>query len=272
MRHMHILRQVIQSVAIVAVAVVGIGLTMLLTGGSRLLSVQSGSMSPAIKKGDLISVKPTPTRDLRVGDVITYSSPVGSNQTITHRIVSISGDMQGRITTKGDANEVADQAVVPAQIVGRVERVVPFVGHLVDLVRHPIGLLLIIYVPALLLITTEMRELIAYYRRMRPYSIRSVKQARRVVSLPVAVLATALILGAAAPAAAALQTHGRLKSNTLRFADVNSSLPSEVQSPQSPQPTPVKEKQECKEGCQRDRSNPHHQYPERERPRQRSWR
>src|SRR5690606_17922742 len=115
-----------------AVAVLGIMLSSFLASGARLLSVQSGSMEPVINKGDLVSVKHVPTRELRVGDVITYTNPQVSNVTVTHRIVALVGDMSGRVVTQGDANEVADQSVLPSQIVGRVERVVPYMGFVVD--------------------------------------------------------------------------------------------------------------------------------------------
>src|SRR5687768_12979668 len=105
MKRLQAIRQIAQVGVIVAVAALGIGLSTLLASGSKLLSVQSGSMDPALKKGDLVSVVRTPTRDLRVGDVITFTSRENSKQTITHRIVSVTGDMQGRITTKGDAND-----------------------------------------------------------------------------------------------------------------------------------------------------------------------
>lgn len=157
---------------VIFVASVGVMLCLLLMGGSKLLSVQSGSMEPAISKGDLISVKRTPTRDLRVGDVITYTSPDGSGQTITHRIVSKTNDMTGRIVTQGDANVSADQSVAPAQIVGKVEHHVPYAGFMVDLIKRPIGLIMIIYVPTLLVIIGEIRRLSEQFKRTQPYTNR----------------------------------------------------------------------------------------------------
>lgn len=157
------IRQIVFVGFVLAGAGLGIMLSAHLASGSRLLSVQSGSMVPAIKKGDLVAVQRTPTRDLRVGDVITYTSPDDPGVTYTHRIVALTGDMAGRVVTKGDANEVADPAVYPAQIIGRVERVVPYAGFVVDAVRHPLGLLAIIYLPALLVIIAEIRSLTQYF-------------------------------------------------------------------------------------------------------------
>ncbi len=154
---------------ITLVAILGIALCVLLIGGSQLLSVQSGSMEPAISEGDLISVKSTPTRDLRVGDVITYTASDGSGQMITHRIVAKTNDMAGRIVTQGDANETADQSIVPSQIVGRVERSVPYAGFLVDFIKQPLGLVLLIYIPNLVIIYNEFKNLSSQFKRSRLY-------------------------------------------------------------------------------------------------------
>lgn len=154
---------------ILIITSIGIGLSVLLAGGSKLLSVQSGSMVPALHKGDLVVVRKTPARELRVGDVVTYTSREDNAQTITHRIASMAGDMQGRMTTKGDANNTPDKAIVPSQVVGRVEHRLPFVGFIVDFIKHPLGLILIIYLPTLIVVGQEIRRLAKYFKQSQPY-------------------------------------------------------------------------------------------------------
>lgn len=154
---------------VAVVAALGVALCLLIIGGSQLMSVQSGSMNPSIQKGDLVSVKRTPTRDLRVGDVITYTSEIGGGQTITHRIVALTGDMAGRIVTQGDANNAPDKAIYPAQVVGRVEHHVPYAGYLVDFIKQPVGLALVIYLPTLIIVGQEIRKLAKYYKQTQIY-------------------------------------------------------------------------------------------------------
>lgn len=165
----HATKQIAYVGVVLGIAGLGIALSVLLMSGSKLLSVQSGSMEPTISKGDLVSVARTPTRDLRVGDVVTFSQ---EGQMVTHRIVALTGDMSGRIVTKGDANDRADQAIVPSQLVGRVNRVVPYIGFGVDFIKQPLGLVLVVYVPALILIINEIRRLARYYKKQQPYSAR----------------------------------------------------------------------------------------------------
>ncbi len=133
--------------------------------GSRALSVQSGSMAPVIKKGDLVVVKSVP--HYHVGDIITYTSPSNRNVTVTHRIIALKPN--GTLQTKGDANHSADHVISKGRIVGQVQHMVPRLGYGIDFVRKPLGLLLIIYIPAVLIIAHEFRLLTGHYKKMQPY-------------------------------------------------------------------------------------------------------
>src|SRR4051794_8299108 len=98
--------------------VIGFGIVQL--RGGKLLSVQSGSMMPNIKKGDLVAVTRVPTSQLVVGDVITFINPNNSRQTITHRITEIPKQNNvGKITTKGDANALPDKPILTKTVIGR---------------------------------------------------------------------------------------------------------------------------------------------------------
>ncbi len=73
--------------------------------------IVSGSMTGSYDRGSLVFDDVVPARDLKVGDVITYTPPPGSGPTglVTHRIAAITRDAQGtRYRTKGDANAAAD--------------------------------------------------------------------------------------------------------------------------------------------------------------------
>ncbi len=166
------------------------GLSILLLSGGKMLSVQSGSMAPAIPKGSLVVVNRVPVRDIAAGDVITFTSH-DKLSTITHRVVTILDDdpTGNNFVTKGDANDDADTPIEAVRIVGRVEKSVPYLGYGIDFLKQPLGLLLLIYLPALLIIIHEYRRLTDYYRRIQPYSIRR----KRTTETPV----TALLMSAA---------------------------------------------------------------------------
>lgn len=116
--------------------------------------VYSGSMEPAIGVGDLVVVGPARPESLMVGDIITYRTAQRPDVVVTHRLVEIGLDEQGRMVfhTKGDANNVVDQVVVePRAVLGRVAYAVPKVGYLVEFSRRAEGKLLLIGIPGLLL-------------------------------------------------------------------------------------------------------------------------
>jgi signal peptidase len=78
-------------------------------GMYRTVTVLSGSMRPTFSPGDMIVVSPEPMRSLRVGDVITYSTPTAGHPVETHRVVSIQSTGGDPIVqTKGDANNTVD--------------------------------------------------------------------------------------------------------------------------------------------------------------------
>jgi signal peptidase len=69
----------------------------------------SGSMRPVFQPGDLVVAKKTSTSSLHVGEVVAYYPPNGATTPVMHRIVSLTQTPTGpKITTKGDANSVAD--------------------------------------------------------------------------------------------------------------------------------------------------------------------
>ena len=100
--------------------------------GAVPLTVLTGSMMPTYRPGDIVVVQPTPPEQLRIGDVITFQPVSGNPALTTHRIVNIFsfGGQVETITTRGDANNVDDPPIIPAQINGRVVYSVPLVGHL----------------------------------------------------------------------------------------------------------------------------------------------
>jgi signal peptidase len=123
--------------------------------GYEALVVLSGSMEPAIGVGSVAVVAPAKPQDLAVGDVITYRAAERPDLLVTHRLVDRGVDEQGRLrfSTKGDANDVVDQVTVDqTAVLGRVLFSVPRAGYLLEFARRPIGKVILIVVPALLLV------------------------------------------------------------------------------------------------------------------------
>jgi len=121
-----------------------------LLGNYQSFLIRSGSMEPTIMTGDVILIKTMKTYGEK--DVITFKEQ--NDRIVTHRILK-EIEKSGEITfiTKGDANRSIDNDdVVPTQILGKVVFIVPKLGFLATFVHTPLGLMLTIIIPALLII------------------------------------------------------------------------------------------------------------------------
>ncbi|MFC3965523.1 signal peptidase I [Nocardia jiangsuensis] len=103
----------------------------LVVGGHR-YTILTGSMVPTYPPGTLVVVRPEDPIDLAVGTPITYQLRSGQPEVVTHRIVQVRRNADGRIgfITRGDANPVDDEQIVnPEQIRGAVWYSIPYLGY-----------------------------------------------------------------------------------------------------------------------------------------------
>lgn len=164
-----------ETLHLIIVLIIGIFLINILipfyTGSEKYMIVLSGSMVPLFLPGDIIVTKSIDPNELNVGDVISFQIPNGKpGTTVTHRIIYITeGGVStgGKIRffqTKGDANNIEDHFKVPASnIFGKLIFVIPFVGLLLDALRHSKNLFfIVVMLPACLLIFDEIKNVILY--------------------------------------------------------------------------------------------------------------
>jgi signal peptidase len=141
----------------VGLGVFGVIVAPSLVGG-RSLTVLSGSMDPALKVGDIVIDRQVSPADVRVGDVITFSDPEGTDKLITHRVRQLRiADGTAHVVTKGDNTNAVERWEMPAGgSLGRVEYRVPLLGFLVFWLHGPFARLGLIVLPALLLAGLEL--------------------------------------------------------------------------------------------------------------------
>ena len=119
-----------------AAAVYAAALIIFSLCGIRPFIVLSGSMEPAFSAGSLCFVDTKAKfENAETGDVIAYETAGGSM--VTHRAVSIS---EGKIETKGDANEIEDaKPVYEENVIGTPIFTVPELGFLMNKIQNPPG-------------------------------------------------------------------------------------------------------------------------------------
>lgn len=116
-------------IPILSVVAIYFGLQIILSTGTPLVTVASGSMSPALEAGDLVIIQGIPANSVQVGDIIVFDSPGGTR--IIHRVTRIQTLQNGtiRFKTKGDAKPDEDLYwTLEENVQGQVLHRIPYIG------------------------------------------------------------------------------------------------------------------------------------------------
>lgn len=104
--------------------------------GFGMTVVLSGSMEPELSVADMLVVVKEDTYS--VGEIVVFQT---GRSAVVHRIISIDGDV---IVTQGDANNTPDEPISYSNIKGKVVAVVPYVGYIINLIKTPIGTIILL--------------------------------------------------------------------------------------------------------------------------------
>lgn len=96
----------------------------------------TGSMEPTITGDDLIIV--TEQENYELDDIVVYQS---GSILVVHRIVEIDGDA---VTTRGDANQAADEPVDMSVIKGKVIAIIPVLGNVARALKTPAATIILL--------------------------------------------------------------------------------------------------------------------------------
>ena len=135
--------------------------------GWQLQAVLSGSMSPTYPVGSLLVVGQIDASDVRAGMPIVFEDPLEPGRVVTHRVLGPVPDDASAFHTRGDANAGPDPAAVPARLVrGKVLWSVSGLGAVLDWLRWPNGFVLLVALPGVVLMGTELRRRISIARKV----------------------------------------------------------------------------------------------------------
>ncbi len=130
------------------------------------MAVESDSMKPTFKQGDLIICKEIDDfNSVKENDVITFWTTIdGQRVKNTHRIVEVLND-DGivKYVTKGDNNPVNDTDVISqSAVIGEWTDVkLPFIGRVMDFLRTKTGFFICIVIPMAIFFLFELYKFIA---------------------------------------------------------------------------------------------------------------
>ena len=128
----------------------------------------SESMIPHINVYDAVVTMRVDANDIQVDDIITFLSKEieTAGTPITHRVIGIVYEDETKqkivgFRTKGDHNNTPDFALIaPDEVIGKVFLRIPMIGYLQTIMTKPIGWLLIVVIPCLLIIGSDVLKLI----------------------------------------------------------------------------------------------------------------
>lgn len=119
--------------------------------GLQMYSIQTESMYPILKPGDLIfdtAVKDP--AELEIGDIITYWTVINGERVLnTHKVHNIyDGGGYLIFSTKGEANTVEDPLTVhESEVVGKYKFRVEGLGKVFDYLQDSTGFLVVVVIP-----------------------------------------------------------------------------------------------------------------------------
>lgn len=138
--------------------------------GIRPFSIQTDSMYPTLKPGDLILDRAVEdASQLEVGDIITYWTAINGERVLnTHRITEIyDGGGYLIFATKGDNSSFGDALTVhEAEIVGEYWTRIGGVGKVFDYLQTSNGFLLVVVLPVFLFF---LYHLVQFFRVLFEY-------------------------------------------------------------------------------------------------------
>lgn len=98
--------------------------------------VLSGSMEPTLSVHDLIFVRQAESYE--VGDIVVYQS---GGTLIVHQVIAKDGQT---LTTKGTANNIADDPIEMRHVKGKVVGHIPAVGRVVNALKSPVSVCILL--------------------------------------------------------------------------------------------------------------------------------
>ncbi len=122
--------------------------------------IVGSSMEPTIKLGSVVGLAEISPANVQKGDIIAFTVDQ-MDIPVTHRVLErIEENGVYRFRTQGDNVEDPDPWVVePGNILGKVVFAIPYVGRLTQLIKDPLGFIVIIGFPATAVVLFQVYEL-----------------------------------------------------------------------------------------------------------------
>lgn len=156
--------------------------------GHKMYIVLSDSMSATdFSAGDLVVVKEVDPSDLQVGDIVAFMSQATDSygQTMTHKIRSRTTTPNGEpgFITYGTTTGVDDEEIVTYPYVqGKYVFAIPKLGSFFTFMKTPVGYLVCILLPFLLLILYQGVNCVRIFRRYKREQMQALQEEKDAIA------------------------------------------------------------------------------------------
>lgn len=117
---------------------------------------KTGNYTDGFEAGSLLIIKITQPSSIRIGDIITFSTGNSGKSYLTHRVVEIKTEWEGKqkiyFVTRGDNNNVDDKIISSDRMIGKKVFAIPYAGSIADWIRQNYIILIAVIVAEILLI------------------------------------------------------------------------------------------------------------------------
>lgn len=140
-------------------------------GMDRSYAVQSDSMEPTIREGDMVFAREVGNSEIEVGDVIVYRlEDAQGAPLISHRVVDLRETAQGiEFRAKGDNLENPDGWKSGDLVVGEVSYSLRHGGTVRDIVYSPLGFLSLVLLPSAMIVFDRFMDIRRLRKRVEPF-------------------------------------------------------------------------------------------------------
>ncbi|HEY8364223.1 MAG TPA: signal peptidase I, partial [Haloplasmataceae bacterium] len=149
--------------------------------GYKMFIVLSDSMKPKFQGGDIVITKSIDPKKLKKGDIITFYSSDPNSYIVTHQIVEVTtvNDQLAFVTKGLNVEKNDDYPAYASNVLGKFSFSIPKAGYLFQFIKKPVGYILLIFIPFLILVGLNGYQLVKAYKLYRKEKMSELEKERK---------------------------------------------------------------------------------------------
>lgn len=136
------------------------------TGSYRFLIAQQSLSGSSIRSGSLVLVKPL--SDYRIGDIIASGLSGNDRTPDIYRVLEVKKISGGGLVYGVEGSSgITGEEIPDEQVMGKILVSLPYIGQVVSSVKTPLGFLLVVVLPTIVIIYSEIANIKKEFQKMK---------------------------------------------------------------------------------------------------------